>query len=329
MISKSVTVDLLSKINPEVFKTLNKDVYGSEGERLGSSQGAVNRILTNYEEMLKVLMPTILTTSPNDQSWYKKVNNYWHSFGIKVPIGGRKLEIGFKFSLDDSGRAAAINTLIATAKANGLEIKSEEQFTEYVLNNIAESEKYKYATPINIEDYLIWTYCLGHREVAKKGAHIEKSTNIRFVLVDPRDLIEARKEQHSIGIEAMKRYLELISDRRLVKDILYTMGENAKDISDLDADFKLKQFADSKPTEFLATVNDKGLSVKARIERYIARGVIRRLPNTSIIVDSDDSSAIIGNTLEEAVAYFSAEAADKVAKVKELQARYNQINANN
>ena len=328
MISKSVTVDLLSKINPEVFKTLNKDVYGSDGERLGSSQGAVNRILTNYEEMLKVLMPTIITTSPNDQSWYKKVNNYWHSFGIKVPIGGCKLEIGFKFSLDDTGRASAIKTLLGAAKAKGVELKTDEQFSEYVLTNVTESEKYKYATPINIEDYLIWTYCLGHREVAKKGAHIEKSTNIRFVLVDPRDLIEARKEQHSIGIDAMKRYLELIADRKLVKDILYSMGENAKEISDLDADFKLKQFADTKPTEFLALVNDKGLAVKARIERYIAAGVLRRLPNTSIVVDSDDSSSIIGNTTDEAVAYFSAEVADKVAKVKELQARYNQINAN-
>lgn len=326
MVSHSHIVELISKVNPDVFRLLNKDVFTDLGGRLGSVQGAVKTILSpQFEPMLKSLMPTILTTSPNDPIWYKKVANYWNSFGLKIPIGGVKLEIGFNFNINDTDRKEAISDLIKKAAEKQISITNDEELKEYVLKNVAELEKYKYATPINVEQYLIWVFCLGHREVAKHVDHVNKSVKIHLLLIDPKDIEDTRRSQHTLSVEAMKKYLEIIADRSKVKDILYVKGENASKFDDVDADAKLKVFADNNPREFLSIANSSTLTTKAKIERYCVKGVLKRLPNTSIIVDANDPAVVVGNTIDEAIAYFSSESADRVAKVKEFKTRYSQI----
>lgn len=328
MVSQSHIVELISKVNPDVFRLLNKDVFSDLGGRLGSVQGAVKNILSpQYEQMLKSLMPTILTTSPNDPTWYKRVANYWNSFGLKIPIGGVRLEIGFNFNINDTERKAAITELIdiASKATPKFIIKTDEDLRDYVLKNITELEKFKYATPINVELYLTWIFCLGHREVAKHADHINKSVKIHLLLIDPKDIEDTRRSQHTLSVEASKKYLEIIADRSKVKDILYAKGENASKYDDIDADAKLKMFADNNPREFLTIANSSNLTTKAKIERYCVKGILKRLPNTSIIVDANDPGVVVGNTLDEAIAYFSSEAADRVAKVKEFKTRYSQI----
>lgn len=325
MVSQSYKINLVSKVNPTVFKLINKDVFGNLEQRLGSVQGAVNKILIEHEQMLKVLMPTIVNTSPDDQTWYKKVSTYWHSFSLNVPVGGKELERGFNFSLTDASRRTAIQDLIKIAKEKKIEVKTDEDLRDYVLKEIPEFEKYKYASPINTNDYLTWVFCLGNRKVANKSEFIEKSTNIEFVLIDPKDIENTRRTQHILSIEATKKYLEVLTDRTKVKDILYIKGENASIIDDLDIDAKLKMFADNSPKQFLTIVNDPTMTTRAKIERYCIVGILKRLSNSSIIVDGLDNGIVIGNTVEEAVAYFNSESADRLAKVSEFKTRYAQL----
>ena len=90
MVSKSRSIDLISKLNPSVFALKNKDIFGTVEQPLGSVQGAVSRILSpEYTMLLKAIMPTILSLNPDDPTWYKRVKNYWDSFGIRIPIGGK------------------------------------------------------------------------------------------------------------------------------------------------------------------------------------------------------------------------------------------------
>lgn len=324
MASQSRIIDLISKINPDVFKIVNKDIFGTTDQPLGSNQGAVNRILMNHEHMLKVLMPSIIVTSPDDPTWYKRVSNYWNSLTIKVPIGGKRLETGYNFSLTDSSRSSYLADLKVAAKKQSIELDTDEALKDYVLKYVPENERYKYASPINVIDYLIWIYCLGHREVAKQVDHIEKSTNIKFLLIDPKDIEDSRKAQHVVSIEATKKYLEILVDRKKVKDILYIRGENASKLDDLDADSRLKTFADAHPKEFLAIVNDPDMMTRARIERYCITGILKKLPNSSIIVDGQDTGVLIGNTMEEAILFFKSESSEKASKVKEFSTRYQQ-----
>lgn len=326
MISKSRTIDLVSKLNPTVFALKNKDIFGTVEQSLSSNQGAVTRILSpEYEQLLKTIMPNILSISPNDSTWYKRVRNYFDSFGIKVPVGGRKLEIGFNFDINDTTRKVAISDLSKNITAKEIVIDSDETLANYVLKNIGEFDKYKYGSLINSESYIIWLFCLGHREVAKQSGALDKSTNINFILIDPKDIDDNRKANHAISTDAIKKYLEILTDRSKVRDILYIKGMNASTFDDLDADMKLKHLVDTSPKEFLTIVNDSTMTTKARIERYCISGILRRLSNSSIIVDATDNGIVIGNTLDDAVVYFSSEAPDRAAKVKEFKTRYAQL----
>ena len=327
MVSKSQTIQLVSKLNPDVFKFINKDVFGTTEQPLGSIHGAVNRIMSpEYESLLKSIMPTIISLSPNDQTWYKRVKNYWDSFGIKVPIGGKNLEIGFNFSIEDTMRKIAISELITkTSTKEGATIISDEALAIYVIKNIPEFEKYKYAMPINPEQYLIWLFCLGHRKVAKETGAIDKSLNIDFILIDPTVVEDNKRKEHTLSNDALRKYLEIIVDRSKVRDILYVRNINAAELEDIDADARLKQFVISSPKEFLAIATDNTTTTKARIERYCIRGVLKKLPNSSIIVDGNDNGVLIGNTIAEAVVYFNSESPDKAAKVAEFKTRYAQL----
>ena len=326
MVSQTRPIDLVSKLNPEVFKLINKDVFGTTEEPLGSAQGAVTRILSpTYELMLKTLMPSILTTSPNDPNWYKKVKTYWDSFGIKVPVGGRRLETGFNFDINDSTRKEEIQKLVKTAGVNSIKIETDEQLRDYVSSKVEEFDRFKYASPINVLHYLTWVFLLGHHRVAKQAQAVEKTTKIDFVLIDPKEIEDIKRTQHSLSIDATRKYLEIIQDRNIVRDVLYVSGVDASQLDDLDADARLKQIVDGSPKKFLSLVNDKSNTTKARIERYCIACVLTRFPNSSIIVDANDPAVIIGNSLDEAVIFFGSEAPDRVAKVKEFKARYQQL----
>jgi hypothetical protein len=327
MVTLNRPINLISKLNPTVFKLLNKDVFGTVEQPLGSVQGAVTRILSpEYQEMLKVLMPGLIVTNTDDPTWHKKVKNYWDSFGIKVPIGGKTLETGFNFNFTDLSREKNIKAIVALAAKDAKKtvIDSDDSLKNYVMSSaIVENERFKYASPINPEQYLLWIFCLGHRKVAKQAESINNSTNIEFILIDPREIEDTRRAQHTVSIEATKKYLEILADRSKVRDILFVKGINASSLDDVDADSKLKTMVDSNPKEFLKIANDSITTIKAKIERYCVNGILKRLSNTSIIVDGNDAGIVIGNTTDEAVAYFSSEAADRVAKVNEFKTRYS------
>ena len=327
MVSKSRTINLISKLNPDVFKVINKDIFGTVEQPLGSTHGAVARVLApEYDDLLKSVMPTVISLNPNDPTWYKRIKYYWDSFTVKVPIGGINLEIGFNFDLDSNIRKVAIDDLIKKAKANGTELKTEEEFANYVIKTVNEFDIHKYGSPINSTQYLIWLFCLGHRKVAKQTDKINKSTNIEFVLIDPKEIENTKKVQYTLSIEATKKYLEIIADRQKVKDILYIKNINVSVLDDFDVDIRLKHFVDTEPKEFLTIANDPAMNIKARIERYCISGILKKLPNSSIIVDANDNSVLVGNSIDEAVIYFSSEAPDRAAKVKEFKTRYSQLN---
>ena len=337
MVKDSQKIDLVHKLNQTVFALINKEVLGVAVQRLGSSHNAVNKMLSDYSDMLKMLMPTVINTMPTDQRWYDKVANYWHSFTREVPGGGLNLEIGFSYDLGDIDRKAFIEELVRKTsvlnkdtKQPEPQITTSEELRDYVKKNIPEAEKYKYGKPLDTVDYLTWTYALGNREVANNVTDVEKSSNIRFALIDPRIIEETRKINHGISNEAIKKYLEILSNRQTVRDMLFVFGENpdAYRDKDIDADIKLRHLADTAPKKFLELAKDKALSTKGRIERYILTGVLKRLPSSSIIVDAQDGSIVIGNTLEEAIIFFSTEDPAKMAKVKEFAARYTLVKQN-
>ena len=198
--------------------------------------------------------------------------------------------------------------------------------------NVPENEKYKYCTPINVEDYLLYRYCQNYHDVANSIDTVDKSPSIRFYLFsDKLSKVETEKKLN-LDKKAMALFLKLIANINDVDNVLYTLcnkvdalkGINIKHIDESDKHIYLKNIMNDTPVLFINTVEDKNLLIKANIERYINAGIWKRLSNSDIIVDTDNAEITIGNNVDEAVNFMTNDANKErlntyVAKFKGLK----------
>lgn len=299
-VSKKVTI--YQKENNSGFAKVNRVqlALSYDGrDKIGSSIGAVNKMLERSEE-LKVLMPTMLGVSPTDNTWMKTVNDYWNSLSVPVPDNtGLPLEIGFRFDVNDSSKSEAIKALAAK-----MELKGEEAIGTFVLKgNLEETEKYRYATPINVANYLLWRYCLNYRDVANRIEDINKSPHIRFYIHDELVRIEAEEKAFKLKSKAETKFYEVLPDKTKVESLLTVFGHNVLAFKNEISKHKtLRSIVDNKPSDFLAAEADKRLLQKAFIEKCIVLGILKRYPNTTAVIDTDTNDTL-GLSLDAAILY--------------------------
>jgi len=326
------TISLQWTLHRSMFAQANKNVMnvGSDVRRVGSALSAVNEMLSKGEEM-KVLMPTLLGADPssNKLDWEVAIKNYWHSFEVDIPFGGRILDIGWDFDLNSPDKVAAINAL-------DKKVKSDKDLADYAFskngndNNIREEYLFRYGTPSNVEDYLLWRYCLVYRRVLNPGVDpsiLDRNPDIEFYLYDASTVKETAKTTLKLVNQASEIYLGLLTKSTEKDNMLFVFGENPIEMEDYDKDFKLKEYSNSQPERFIAFSKDKNLNVKAKIERYVSVGILRRLPNTSIIVDADDASLVLGNSINEVVSFFNNPV--NATAISEYGTKYKVLEAQN
>ncbi len=327
MVIRSKKVRLEWKLNPSAFALVNKETIGEQIRHLGSGVKGVSKMMEHAEE-LRTIMPSILGYDANSTNinWTELVKKYWSGITIRVPVGGLELETGFSYDLEDVRKKAYIKELISDKT---LSIKSDEDLADYVEGsakgkpNVIVSEKYKYGTPINPEQYMYWRFASYSREVANSVEDANKSKHIRFYLYTDEDIKEAKSIAFNLKKTASQKYLQILGNKEEVENILSIFQVEFKGMDDVEKDMALDTIVTNQPKEFLAAVNDPNLKLKATIERYIKANVLRKLPNTAIIVDSGDPSIIIGNTTDEAVSFFSSE--KNKALVSEYTAKYKAL----
>lgn len=310
MIRDNKKVTIIPRKNMSQFQQVNSKVILGETEKIGSSISAVNKMLANGDE-LKSLMPTILGANPNSMlsNWDKLVANYWHSLSVPVPREGLVLEIGLIYDVDDPNKKDAIKGLVENKK---VKIESDTDLQNYLESVdksgnpiVLEERKYQFATPINTNDYLLWRYCLVYGDVANHIDLVDKASRIRFYIQSDSEIKKAKKNLLVVKEDALAKYLEAIKNETIVNNILIV---SKIDITNLDISAKkqlLMEMVETRPSEFVAIFNDKNLQLKSEIESMIFKGLLKRLPNTSAITDSDNPSIILGNNLDEAVSYFT------------------------
>lgn len=268
--------------------------------KIGSSISAVNK-MTECSDELKTYMPTILGISPTDNSWGTKINEYWNSISVPVPDHGLPLEIGFKFSLDDSAKAQAIKELIAKTKIE----EKEDVIGNYIATRVDESNKYKYSTPINTSNYLLWRYCLNYRDVANKIEDVAKSAHIRFYIHDENIRQQIEEEIFKVKSKAETKYYEILPNRIVVENILTIFGHNVLMFKSEIAKHKtLRGIVDTRPNEFLNIEKDKTLQIKAFIEKCVMLNLLKRYPNSTAIVDVENNDTI-GMNVDNVVVYLN------------------------
>lgn len=345
MINKERSISLYWKLNPSVFQVINLEAMGEYTRKLGSAVNVVNTLCSLTEEM-KVLLPIVLGVSPDNTSvnWQAKVSNYWHNFALDVLPTGLTFDIGFRFNLHDTNDVKRIKAIEGALKKAGVKDTDSESVKEKALvdylfgtdksgnRNVSEEELYQYGTPINIPNYLSWRYCLLTSQVANNPEDVNKSNKIRFYLHNQEDAKKAKKEANLKSTSAIKIYatmlgkddsLKLMEAICVSKKLTTWLEFNNTDWKEDDTQATVLQYATDKPIEFLATVADKNLLVRGTIQSYIYEGLLVEIPSSSIITDASDPSIVLGDNMNDAIAYFSNET--NKAYLSQLKAKFKSL----
>lgn len=359
MIVKEHKIYIYWRVRESSYAYANKEGLDEEARMIGSSVSAVSKILSNAEEQ-KVLMQDIIGLSPNNEHWGTKLANYWHSISEPVGANGRELEIGFIYdiaSLDKVPYVKLINENLAKDK----QITSDQDIVDYFNNRLAaiktqfnkaatvankldpiqkdkaiktaykvyydmvwkvESERYKFGSPIDTADYILYRYCLGYSHVANSFELANNSSNIRFYLHSEADIQRAKEARYKAEKDRMTTYIKVIQSLPKVENILYAMGkgDELKTLDETDQFLLLEKLSKDKAQQFVTIANDKNLEAKGLIEKYIAYSLLRRLEGSQVIVDASDPALTIGNNIDEAITFFSNKKNDVV--IKEYSAKF-------
>jgi len=345
MITKERSISLFLKLNPSIFQVINLEAMGEYSRKLGSAVNVVNTLCSLTEEM-KVLLPTILGVSPDNSSvnWQAQVSKYWHNFSLDVLPTGMTFNIGFRFNLHDTNDTRRMKALESVLKKAGVkdtdsESVKEKALLEYLFGtdkdgnkNVTEEELYQYGTPLNIPDYLAWRYCLLTSQVANTPEVANNSTKIRFYLHNAEDAKKAKKDANLKSTNAIKVYADMLNKDSSIKLMeavciskkLVSWEEfKNRDWKADDTQATVLQYATDKPVDFLATVADKNLQVKATIQSYIYCSLLTELPSSSIITDASDPSIVLGDNLNDAIAFFSRDT--NKAYLSALEAKFKSL----
>ena len=335
---------------------------------------AVAKMVSLSEEM-KVFMPEIIALSPSSPNFDTRVKLYWDSIAEPIPIDGKTLETGFVYDITSVDKQPYITNINAQLKQRGeKELKTDEDLLNYIQTKwdkveedynkavinasklgdrereealklaytakydaiwVIESEHFKFGKPINVFEYLLWKYCLVYSQVANEFSFVNKSENIRFYLTSEEAKRQAEKRKMKTQNLAMQKYLEIISSKQDVLDILFALqlGEDIMTLSktlsgedlDLQLHILLKQKMDNDPETFTKLASDKNVTTKGLIEKYITFNILKRLQGTDIIVDYIDPSKIIGNNLDEAISFFSNQ--ENAAIASEYMTKFKDLNS--
>jgi len=151
-------------------------------------------------------------------------------------------------------------------------------------------------------------------QVANNPEDVNKSNKIRFYLHNQEDAKKAKKEANLKSTSAIKTYatmlgkddsLKLMEAICVSKKLTTWLEFNNADWKEDDTQATVLQYATDKPIEFLATVADKNLLVRGTIQSYIYEGLLVEIPSSSIITDATDPSIVLGDNMDDAIAYFS------------------------
>jgi len=225
------------------------------------------------------------------------------------------------------------DAILALAKISESERQKEEKIA---YNNrydglvSLEKNKYKFGKPIEVGDYLIYRYCLGYRDVANDIKYITKSPSIRFYLYSDNQIKEDRKRYRKVKEQAMRLYLGLVSNQEDVENVLYVLGKGdlikKSGTTETDKQELLEKEYLNNMEHFIKVASDSNIKQKGRIEKLVSGGVLKRLANTEVVVDSGDASCVLGNNLNEAVSYLAND--KNKQKLNELITRYNSVPRN-
>lgn len=291
-----------------------------------NKSGAILRGLSKSEE--KQYLPSVLGLSPKENGWEKATRDYWANIRKAVPPaqknekgklvgGGLELEVGFYYESEEEAEKGR-----AEAKAQLVKYKNWEQASQGKLHSSIRRFKEDFTvrqtvgTPINVEDYIIYRYCLAYSAVALSPKFLNMSPKIRFYIEDSRAEMETQKAAMKLRVEANKEFALMLADEQKVKAIIRVFNRELEQMRINDSKSYPVQTFDEQimalerisivyPSSFVKTAKDPNLKLKATVETCILKGVLNRLANTETIMFGDNVT--LGHSLQKAIIFLNDE----------------------
>ncbi len=294
-------------------------------EKIGSAftkNGSILRGLNKLEE--RQYLPRILGISEKDVSFEKHAENFWLNLGVSIPAhnregkgGGLKLEVGFEYDTQ------------ADAKKGQKEAEKEMQrYEKWQAGLIGKlpggvrrfkedfSIRQETGRPINLNDYILYRYCLVYSIVALDIKYIDNSAKIRFYILDSSASLKLDHAKLIAKKDATIAFAELLGDRDRVGFVLDVMKKEIANVqrsqkkefkvaTNDEKDILLDAVVTAFPTKFLEVVKDDNLVIKAFVEQCVNFDILRRIPHTDTLYYGDNVK--IGNSINEAVMFLKDE----------------------
>lgn len=319
--TRSRIVKLEYSFNTNAFLAVNKNYLPNLNPPIGETGRATKAILSNFEE-LRLVMPHVINTSPDnkDTDFHKAVKYYFNSFDLRIPDGGREMEIGFIYDIDDDTpiRQKHISETMKNYKLNDAnDLADWVEGQKNGKDNVEYKYRYRYGRPINPEDYINNRYFDEHVYVANKPEDIVgKSTKIRYFVNDPEAAKKEARKLSGIRTQAMKLLVDCFTDENKTEAMVLNIRGTLSGMDDQsDMHLFLQDYIATSPDKFIEMFTDKTLSTKAEIYLMIDKNILSKV--NSLIYETAESSNVIGNDMGEAVAYFNNKKnEDKINKLR-------------
>lgn len=331
--SKSTRINW--KLNPNWFMTQNAGVLEREVMRVGNSVSAVSAMLAK-SELLQVAMPTVIGSSYESISgnWQKEMRDYFNSITIRVPKEGFDLDLSLDFDINDPNpiRKSYITTLKVANK-----LTTSQELCDYVINannkgDIKDEFLYRYGELVDPEAYINYIYCLGYKGVANSPDSINKSADIRFYIFSEAELQRKKEQAAKVTIALTKLYNEFIVSNPTKEQYQAVYIELYPD----NISTAMKMQSETIQYEIIKLISERTedlnrilkdipyYETKAKIVKYVAYNLIKKV-QPDAYVDPEDVTTIYGNTMEEAIVYFSSDAKEKQNVINTLATSFNQL----
>jgi hypothetical protein len=294
----------------------NSRMYGSprfakQGE-LCPSLSAVNAINAS-DTVCKTVMCDVIGIAPHAPDYRQQIKKYLNNVREFVP-GSLELDISFNYTdakyvdlfkekadaiertyLDDKATKPLSKALLA--KTTSLFRMEEERLS------LDDRDKPVYGRVVNPRDYFIYLFCLCHSLVVKDADALNIAQKVRFMMIDQASIDKEVAFSKKLREEAIKRYVELISNPNRMLCVAAQLGVNltADNLATLVHD-KMS----ANPSAFVDTVSNPKLLNDTYLTLLVKYGVAKRNATTNGYYDGRNESFELGRDRESTLQFLAS-----------------------
>ena len=153
--------------------------------------------------------------------------------------------------------------------------------------------------PVNIYDYLIYSWAKKHKFVANNKSEMDNDGNKRFYIHDPD--VESLSDNAKVRIKraAYQEFTKVVDNRDKMDMIVKILDDvDPESMTDTQLENHMETIVLKDPQKFVAVATDKNLELKALVSDLISKNILRKIGNSIFFIEEK-----LGDGIDDAVVY--------------------------